>query len=166
MLSYIVEDFKYLGSYVVSTAHDIDIRLEKAWGALNETDKIWKSELPENLKRNFFRAIVESVLIYGAITWTLTSSLEKKLDGSYTRMLRAFLNRSWREHPINKELYGNIPRLSSTIRQQWLRFDGHCWRNKEELAGDVLLWEPTHGNRKRGKPMMTYINQLEKDSEY
>ena len=79
MLSYIVEDFKYLGSYVASTAHDIDIRLGKAWGALNETDKIWKSELPENLKRNFFRAIVESVLIYGAITWTLTTSLEKKL---------------------------------------------------------------------------------------
>ena len=107
-----VNDFKYLGSYIASTAHDIDIRLGKAWGALNKMDKIWKSELPDELKGSIFRATVESVLIYGAITWTLTKSLEKKIDGSYTRMLRAALNRSWREHLTNKELYSNIPRIS------------------------------------------------------
>ena len=27
-----VDDFKYLGSYIASTEHDIDIRLKKAWG--------------------------------------------------------------------------------------------------------------------------------------
>ena len=161
-----VKDFKYLGSYIASTAHDIDVRLGKAWVALNQMDKIWKSELPDGLKRSFFRATVESVLIYGGITWTLTKSLEKKIDGSYTRMLRAALNKSWRDHLTNKELYANIPRISSTLKQQRLRFAGHCWRNKDELAGDVLLWEPTHGSRKRGRPMITYINQIENDSEY
>ena len=45
-----VNDFKYLGSYIASTSHDIDIRLGKAWGALNKMDKIWKSELPDELK--------------------------------------------------------------------------------------------------------------------
>ena len=30
------------------------------------------------MKRNFFRATVESVFVYGAITWTLTTTLEKK----------------------------------------------------------------------------------------
>ena len=30
-----VDDFNYLGSYIASTEHDIDIRLKKAWGALN-----------------------------------------------------------------------------------------------------------------------------------
>ena len=34
-------------------------------------------------------------------TWTLTKQLEKKLDGNYTRMLRAILNKSWRQHPQN-----------------------------------------------------------------
>ena len=55
---------------------------------------IWKSNLTDKLKRNFFRAAVESVLMYGSITWTLISSLEKKQDGAYTRMLRAALNKS------------------------------------------------------------------------
>ena len=28
-------------------------------------------------------------------TWTLTKRLERKLDGNYTRMMRAVLNKSW-----------------------------------------------------------------------
>ena len=80
-----VDNFKYVGSCIVSTEHDIDIRLKKAWGALNGMSVIWKSNLPDDLKRNIFRATVESVLVYGSITWTLISKLEKKLDGSYTR---------------------------------------------------------------------------------
>ena len=75
-----VEDFKYLGSYIASTEHDVNIRLGKAWDALNELDKIWKSNLPDNLKRNFFRAAVETVLLYGSVSWNLTTHLEKKID--------------------------------------------------------------------------------------
>ena len=36
----VVEDFKYLGSYIASTERDIEIRIGKAWGALNQLDKI------------------------------------------------------------------------------------------------------------------------------
>ena len=97
-----VEDFKYLGSYIASTEHDVNIRLGKAWDALNELDKIWKSNLPDNLKRNFFRAAVETVLLYGSVSWTLTTHLEKKIDWAYTRMLRAALNRALRPHPANQ----------------------------------------------------------------
>ena len=57
--------------------------------------------MPDKLKRHFFRAAVESILVYVAISWTLTSKLEGKIDGAYTRMLRAALNKSWREHLTN-----------------------------------------------------------------
>ena len=155
-----VLDFKYLGSYIASTEHDVSIRLGKAWSALNQMDKIWKSNLSDNLKRNFFRAAVESVLIYGSVSWTLTKKCEKRIDGAYTRMLRVALNKSWRDHPTNKELYGNIPKISSSIRQQGMRFAGHCWGSKEELIPDVLLWNPKHGKRSQGRPRKTYIDQL------
>ena len=45
-----------------------------------------------------------------------------------------------------------------------MRFAGHCWRSKEELAGDVLLWKPTHGHQPRGRPKKTYIDQLMDDT--
>ena len=51
------------------------------------------------MKRSFFQAAVVSILLYGCTTWTLTKRLEKKLDGNYTRMLRAILNKYGRQHP-------------------------------------------------------------------
>ena len=80
------------------------------------------------------------------------------------RMLRVALNKSWRDYPRNKELYGNIPKISSSIRQQRMRFAGHCWRSKEELIADVLLWNPKHGKRSQGRPKKTYIDQLIDDT--
>ena len=32
-----------------------------------------------------------------------------KLDGNYTRMLRAILNKPWQQHPIRHQLYGHLP---------------------------------------------------------
>ena len=37
---------------------------------------------------------------------------------------------------------------------------GHCWRSRDELIRDVLLWTPTHGRAKAGRPARTYIQQL------
>ena len=89
----------YLGSSVSSTKKDTDTRLTKAWTAINKLSIIWKSDLTDKMKRSFFQAAVMSILLYGCTTWTLTKRLGKKLDGNYTRMLRAILNKSWRQHP-------------------------------------------------------------------
>ena len=40
----------------------------------------------------------------------------------------------------------------------------HCWRSRNELISDVLLWTPTHGRAKAGRPARTYIQQLCKDT--
>ena len=71
------------------------IVLTKAWTVIDRLSIIWKSDLTDEMKRSFFQAAVVSILLYGCTTWTLTKRLEKKLDGNYTRMLRAILNKSW-----------------------------------------------------------------------
>ena len=48
----------------MSTKRDFNIRISKAWAALNSMNIIWKSKLSTRLKRHFFRAAVESVLVY------------------------------------------------------------------------------------------------------
>ena len=90
----LVDKFTYLGSSVSSTEKDIDTRLAKALTTINRLSVIWMSDLTDKLKRSFFQAAVVSILSYGCSTWTLTKRLEKKLDGNYTRMLRAILNKS------------------------------------------------------------------------
>ena len=116
------------------------------------------------MKRSFFQAAVTSILLYGCTTWTLTKRLEKKLDGNYTRMLRAILNKSWRQHPTRHQLYGHLPPIMKTIQVRRTRHAGHCWRSRDELIRDVLLWTPTHGRAKAGRPARTYIQQLCEDT--
>ena len=91
----LVDKFTYLGSSVSSTEKAIDTQLTKAWTAIDKLSIIWNSDLTDKMKRSFFEAVVVSILLYGYTTWTLTKWLEKKLDGNYTRMLRAILNKSW-----------------------------------------------------------------------
>ena len=116
------------------------------------------------MKRSFFQAAVVSILLYGCTTWTLTKRLERRLDGNYTRMLRAVLNKSWRQHPTRLQLYGHLPPITKTIQVRRTRHAGHCWRSKDELISDVLLWTPTHGCARVGRPARTYIQQLCEDT--
>ena len=159
-----VLDFVYLGSNVQSSEKDMTIRITKAWAALNKLTSIWKSNLPDDLKRSFFRAVVESVLLYGSTTWTLTKAMENRLDGTYTRMLRAVLNIHWKKHPTLNQLYDKLPRISQVLRERRLRLAGHSWRSKNELVSDVLLWTPPHGKRGIGRPEKTYVDQLADDA--
>ena len=112
----LVDKFTYLGSSVSSTEKDIDTRLTKAWTPIDKLSVIWKSDLTDKMKRNFFQAAVVSILLYGCTTWTLTKRLEKKLHGNYTRMLRAILNKSWRQHPTKHQLHGHLPPITKTIQ--------------------------------------------------
>ena len=131
----VVNKFTYLGSHVSSTQTDINTRLTKAWAAINRLSVIWKSDLTDKMKRSFFECT----------TWTLTKRLEKNLDGSYTRMLQAILNKSWRQHHTKQQ---HLPPIKETIQFRRTRHVGHCWRSRDELISDVLQWTPSHGRAK------------------
>ena len=110
----------------------MNIGIGQAWSALNKLMKVWKSNLKNYLKVGFFRTTVESVLLYSAECWTMTGKMRNRLDGTYTRMLRAVLGKfcNSKEHKTNKELYGNLPKITDTLMIRRLRFIGHCWRKK------------------------------------
>ena len=106
----------------------------------------------------------DCALLYGCTTWPLTKRLEKKLDDNYTRMLQAILNKSWRQHPTTHQLYGHLPPITKTIQVRRTRHAGHCWRSRDDLISDVLLWTPTHGRVKAGRLERTHIEQLCEDT--
>ena len=118
----------------------------------------------DKMKRSFFQAVVVSILLYGCTTWTLTKRMEKKLDSNYTRMLRAILNKSWRQHPTKQQLYSHLPPITKTIKVGRTRHAGHCWRSKDELISDVLLWAPTYGRANAGRLARASIQQLCEDT--
>ena len=90
--------------------------------------------------------------------------MEKKLDGNYTRILRAILNKSWRQHLTRHQLYGHLPPITKTIQARPTRHAGHSLRSKDEPISDVLLWTPAYVQTKAGRPARTYIQQLCEDT--
>ena len=113
------------------------------------------------MKNSYFQAVVVSILLYGCTTWTVTKHMEKKLDENFTRMLQAILNNSWRQYPTKQHLYGHLPPITKTIK---ITRTKHCWRSRDELISDVLLWTLLHGRAKAGRPARTYIQQLSADT--
>ena len=120
--------------------------------------------MTDEMKHRFFQAAFVSTLLYRCITWTRTKRMEKKLDGNYTRILRAILNKSWRQHPTKQQLYSHQPSIMKTIKIRRTRHEGHCWRSRNELISDVLLWTPLHGRAKSERPARTNIQQLYVDT--
>merc|ERR1712082_299075 len=143
---------------------DLKVRKALAWRALNGMNSVWNSNLPRQIKLSFFYATVESVLLYSSECWTLKPTLEKSLDGCYTRMLRAVLNISKSEHVSNNTLYEGIKKASDKVAARRMRLAGHCHRHQELPARHLVLWEPTHGHRSRGRPTWTYVDILKKDA--
>ena len=116
------------------------------------------------MKHSFFQAAVVSILLYGCTTWTLTKRLDMKLDGNYTRMLRAILNKSWQQHTTRQQLYGHLPSITKTIQVRRTRHAGYCWRSRGELISDVLLWTPAFGRAKARRLARKCIQQLCEDT--
>ena len=145
----LVDKFTYLGRSVSSTNRDVNTRLTEAQTAIDRLSVIWKLDLIDKIKRSFYQATIVSRLLYRCTTWRLTKRIEIKLDANYTRMLRGILNKSWRLHSTKKQLYGHLPLITKAILVRRTRHAGHCWRSRDKLISDILLWTPSYGRASR-----------------
>ena len=100
------------------------------------------------------------ILLYWCTTWTQTKHMERKLDGNYKRMLQEILNKTWKQHPRKKQLNSHPLPITKTIKIRRIRHAGYCWRSRDEIIRDLLLWTPLYGHAKTGQPARTDILQL------
>ena len=159
-----VDDFKYLGSWIISTKKDLASRKIVAWQAILKMNKVWKSvDLTREFKLYVFTAVIESILLY----WTLTKTLEKSLDGCYTKLLRYALNIHWSSHTTNATVYRDLPLISYRLLQRRLTFAGHCFRSSESapqpITDTLFLDFPDRKYRVGQQSRLTYLKQLLKD---
>ena len=108
---------------------------------------------------------MESVLLYGSEAWTISQSLVSgQVNGCYSRMLRMSLNIHWQQMISNVDLFGNIPKPSVMIANRRMRMAGHIARHDDLLANQLLSWDQQHGYRGPGRPHLTFIDMLKKDT--
>ena len=144
----LVDKFTYLGSSVSSTDTDMNTRLAKAWTANNRLSVIWKSDLTDKMKRSYFT------------TWTLTNIWRKSLTATTQECCEQYWTSPGGSTPQTAAVRPLTP-ITKTIRIRRTRHAGHCWRRRRgELISDVLMWTPSLGRTKAGRPARTYIEQL------
>ena len=158
-----VDQFRYLGALIADTVRDVNCRIGLTWAAATGLDPIWRSVLDSRLKVSFFRSVVESILLYGCETWSLTGALETKLDGNYTRLLRYVQGIHWLEHITNDVVYNGLIKLSDTIRKRRLQFAGHCIRAENQSVSKLVLWEADGPVRVGGSNITTYQKRILSD---
>ena len=161
--------FRYLGGLVPSVREDIRRRRGLAWAAFRSVRVVLQSAALSNIQRGrLFQAVVETVLLYNAETWTLTDAHERLLNAIHTRMLRAAFRAHHLGSTTNAALYqlAGLQPPSDVLRRRRTKMAGHVLRARtycpEPLQETLLL--TLHGQRRRGQARTrTYVDQLCED---
>ena len=71
----------------------------------------------------------------------------------------------WKLQITNKTVYGQLPRVTSKIQERRMKLAGHIQRHSDLIAHHVLLWDPKHGYRGRGRPKLTFLDIIRRDTD-
>jgi hypothetical protein len=165
-----VSSFTYLGATIPDMHKDFLERKAKAWSAMHRLTTVWTSNASITLKGRLFRSLVEPVLLYGAESWALSPTAEKKVDEAHAHMLRCALGKQWPDRTKTAELYtlAGVVKLSSRLREvrerivleSALRIE----RGNQQPLDLVLLWRPTEKFSRGKHRQFTFLNRLEEDA--
>uniref|UniRef100_A0A1I8FIT8 Reverse transcriptase domain-containing protein n=1 Tax=Macrostomum lignano TaxID=282301 RepID=A0A1I8FIT8_9PLAT len=138
------QQFVYLGGLVPDVREGLRRRRGLAWAAFRSIRSVLQSEaLPDRQRAALFQAVIETVLLYNAETWTLTDSLEAQVDAAHAGLLRAAF-KIGNERVTNTALYhrAGLARPSDLLRRRRLQLAGHVIRAEAyclEPVQEVLL---------------------------
>jgi hypothetical protein len=84
-----VDNYKYLGTALgKSWREDFDRRRQLAWGVCSKYKHIWSARTGMDNKYKLFQALVEPVLLYGALTYPDLADVRERLHATHGRLLR------------------------------------------------------------------------------
>ena len=161
-----VEDFKYLGATIMSSLTEFNIRRGIAWSSFWKLISIWKSkQLSIELKMKLFDSLVVSILLYGAETWSITPTMEARLNSFATSCYRIILGIKRLDRIRNTIVLDRVKRknFAKYVFKRQLTTLGH-WirRGQDSLIGRLALYTPTNGRNRRGRPRITYNKQIQR----
>jgi hypothetical protein len=164
-----VKTYRYLGQTITEDARcekEIKTRIAMAKKAFREKQRILTAKNTDlNLRKRILNAYVWSIALYGAETWTINKSDEKRLEAfemwGYRRMERI----SWLDRLTNEEVLervGEDRKIINIIRRRRGIWMGHALRHEGPI--NKVLEGKIQGKRGRGRPRNNFVSQLYKDT--
>lgn len=165
-----VSTYKYLGHEICigrdNQTLEIQRRIGLTWAAFGNLRNIFKSDLPNCLKRKVFDQCVLPVLTYGAETLTLTKKSIEKIQVAQRRMERSMLGITLRDRVPNKTIRqksGVRDAVETILKLKW-NWAGHVARMTDNRWTKRLLeWRPRiEAKRSRGRPPTRWTDNLKR----
>ena len=159
---------KILGS-LLDTNEDIKRRKQLSMNAVHKFEYIFNdNKLSIGRKIRIFKACVESIFLFNSELWTITKTLEKKIDAFQRRLLRRAINVKWPKKISSKELYRKtqVRKWSDTIKTRRISWYGHALRLPEDTPAKIALNESERKLKKyQGGQLTTWSQMIKRDLE-
>jgi len=104
-------------------------------------------------------------MLYGAETWPISTQMNQLINSFATSAYRIMTGVKRLDKVRNTTVLISVSRndLIHTVHDRQLRFLGHMLRNTySPLASTYVLYQPTHGTTRRGRPQLNYMDYIEK----
>ena len=165
-----VRYFKYLGAHLTedcTSTHEVKKRLAIATQKLAKMKKIWRCKIITfKVKVNLLRAVITTTALYGCESWTLSSSLENKIQAFEMRCFRRLLGIPYTAHRTNdsvkqqvEDIIGAYEPLLETARRRKLQWFGHISRQCGTLS-NTILQGCVEGKRNQGRPKINWMTNV------
>ena len=165
-----VDKFVYLGGTISqsgSCSDDVQHRIGKALGAIQQLNKIWSSkDISITTKMELYKVLLLSILMYGAETWSLKKVDESRLLTFEMTCPRKILRVTRLDKIRNttiRESLGAQETVIDKITTKRLRYFGHINRMKPTRYPAIALNGNIHGQRPRGRPLKTWLDCVKVD---
>ena len=117
-----------------------------------------------DLKKRMIKAIIWSVTLYGAETWTMREEDVKRIEAFEMWIWRRMERISWIEHKSNEEVLKQVNEersLMNTIRTRQKNWIGHVLRSNS-LQRDIMEGK-MEGSKGRGRPRKKLLDWMMED---
>jgi hypothetical protein len=135
--------------------------------SMKQLKSIFKNKnISLTLKVRTFQAYAASVFLYNSELWTLTRTLENKIDAFQRRQLRYALGIFWPRVISNEQLYETtkVEPWSKVIRRRRINWLGHLLRLQPETPARKSLEEALRPTKlKKGRPSTTWLQVIKQD---
>ena len=152
-----VEVFKYLGRLLAQDDDDVQAirnQIRRARGTWARLGQVLKGEnTSPRVSASFYKAIIQSVLLYGSETWNVTKTALKQLEGFHIRA-------AYRMVIVNKPKRGSnntwtYPRTKDVLEECGLEtIDTYIQKRRDTIAQYIatrpIYIDCTGGEQRRG----------------
>ena len=165
------EKFKYLGSFVEETSElqvEVNSRIQAGWSNWKRVSGVLcDRRINVRLKGKVHKTVVRPAMTYGAETWPMKKTYERKMDVVEMRMLRWMTGITRLDRIRNDLVRGTtkVTEVSKKIQEKRLNWFGHVMRRNQEYVGRRMLEMDIPGRRRRGRPKRRWMECITADME-